>query len=72
MASGEVNLLLRYKIGGESGPRFKGAARIRLDGAGCLTVTDARTGSLETIPLKTIELLSIQSVSAHPRPPVVM
>jgi hypothetical protein len=60
MAPGEVNLLLKYRLRGESDLRVKGAARISVDRTGALTLTDPRTGFLETFPLTAIEVLSIQ------------
>jgi len=60
MESRELNLVLKYRVGGEI--LIKGAASISIDGAGSLTLTDPQTGSPERIPLKAIEVLSIQSL----------
>lgn len=72
MAVRELNLVLKYKFGGQSDILVKGAARISVDGAGSLTLTDPQTGFLETIPLKAIEVLSIQSLPAPSWTPLVV
>lgn len=56
-----MNLMLKFKLGGEDEFRVRGAARIKVDASG-LTLTDAETGATERIPLGTVEVLSIHSL----------
>jgi hypothetical protein len=65
---GKVNLILKYRLSGENHIRVAGATRIALDVMGTLTVTDAQTGEAETIPLGTIEALSIHLLRGIARP----
>jgi hypothetical protein len=67
MAMGQLNLVLRLRIDGETDLRVKAASRIGVDAKDGLTVTDAETGAVETIPLRRIEALSIHSLSSRSR-----
>jgi hypothetical protein len=67
MAMGQLNLVLRLRIGGEADLSVKAASRIRVDTKDGLTVIDAQTGAVETIPLSRIEALSIQWLSHRSR-----
>jgi hypothetical protein len=63
----QSNLVLTFKALGEEHLLVKQAARIKVDGCG-LTLTNARTGKTETIPLENIDIISIQSVRGIPGP----
>jgi hypothetical protein len=63
-----LNLVLMLRRRGKSGTRILRAARISFDPMAGLTVIDYKTDLAETIPLKSIEFLSIISAGGHPRP----
>jgi hypothetical protein len=67
MAMGQLNLVLRLRIDGETDLRVKAASRIGVDAKDGLTVTDAETGAVEKIPFRRIEGLSIHSLSSRSR-----
>lgn len=60
MADG-ANLIVKFRRGNAT-VRTKKAARINLDKQTGLTLTDPRSGFSEVIPLKSIEILAIQSL----------
>ena len=57
-----LNLVLSFKLAGESDCRVRGAARIKVDGHGALTVYDAGSGLAERIDLAELQSLSIRSL----------
>jgi hypothetical protein len=59
-----LNLLLKFKFAGESGSHMRGAARIRIDGQGGLTVYDAAAGAPERISLEQVEAIAIWPIAA--------
>jgi len=67
MATAEANLVLKFRLGGENHVHMRRATRIRLDKQAGLTLTDPRSGFSEMIPLRSVEVLSIQSLSAYAR-----
>lgn len=67
MPTSEANLVLKFRLGGQNSVRVRRAARIRLDKQAGLTLTDPRSGYLEMIPLRSVEVLSIQSLSPYTR-----
>ena len=60
-ATDNVNLVVSFKLAGDSLFRTHGATRIKLDGRGGLTVYDASTGLTEEF-----ELAGLQSLAIHP------
>ncbi len=65
-AMANLQLILKYKIQGESEWHVRGAASISLD-RGALTLREPLTGASETIPLCRVQGLSIQSLPAAGR-----
>ena len=63
MAASGANLIVKFRVGGKASVRTRRAARISLDRQTGLTLTDPRSGFLEVIPLNSIEILAIQSLS---------
>lgn len=63
MPRDNLNLVLSFKLAGESDPRFCGATRIKVDGYGGLTLYDAGSGLTQRIDLANLQSLSIQSPS---------
>jgi hypothetical protein len=61
-----LNLVLKFRVAGESVLRVKGAARIKVDGRGGLMVYDAQSGDAETIDLQSLRAFSIQSLDCFP------
>jgi len=55
-----LNLLLEFKLAGDSRLHVKSATRIKVDGRGDLTLYDACTGTADTLNLNHLELVSIQ------------
>jgi hypothetical protein len=55
------NLVLRFKLAGDSRVHVKGAARIRVDGRGGLMLYNGR-GTAEEIDLRRLQSFSIQTV----------
>jgi hypothetical protein len=60
-ATPNTGLVVSFKLAGDSNRQIYGAARIKVDGQGGLTVYDARNGSAETLRLS-----DIQSFVIHP------
>jgi hypothetical protein len=58
-----LNLVLKFKLAGDGNCHIRGAARIRLDGQGGLTVFDAGGQPAEKIDLTKLQSISIQQVS---------
>jgi len=58
-----VNLILSFKLPGDSACRVRGAARIKIDGRGSLTVYGAENTFPETIDLAELQSFSIHSLS---------
>ena len=58
-----LNLLLKYKLAGDSRIHVKGATRIKVDGRGGLMLYDVNTGAAETINLSQLRSFSIQPFS---------
>jgi hypothetical protein len=55
----KLNLLLKFKLISERRFQVRGAARIKMDCDGLLTVYDAETGVPENIALAEVETISI-------------
>ena len=55
-----LNLILKFKLAGDGQFHVKGAARMKVDGSGGLTVYDSESGCAETI-----DLCSLRSLSIH-------
>lgn len=62
-----VNLFVTFKLAGETQSHLSGAARIEVDGRGCLTVYDAGSGLGHTVRLADLQSLSIQSMGCAGR-----
>jgi len=60
------NLVLRYKIDGDSRVHTRGAVRIRVDGCGSLVVYSAEGGKAEAVNLNSLQLLTIHSIADQP------
>ena len=58
-------LVLKFQKADESELQVRGAARIRMDGRGNLTIYDADSGAAETVQMSQIHQLSIE-----PLPPL--
>ena len=64
-----LNLVLTFKLAGDSRYHVKGAVGLKLDGQGGLSFRDAETGVLERIPLQELKTFRIQPI-AHPLIPL--
>jgi len=62
MATEDVNLFLSFKLAGQSKSSVRGAARIKIDGRGGLTVYSAESGLAERIDLAELQSFSIYSL----------
>jgi hypothetical protein len=58
-----LNLVLKFKLAGDGNCHIRGAARIKVDGQGGLTVYDAGGEPAEKIDLTKLQSMSIQGVS---------
>ena len=58
----DLNLVLKFRMAGDSELRVKSASRIKLDGRGGLVVEDAETNARETIDLRNLTAFNLQSV----------
>jgi hypothetical protein len=56
-----LNLVLRYKLAGDSRFHVRGAGRIKVDGRGDLVLYDPQGA-----PAEAIEVGQLQSLSIHP------
>jgi len=61
-ATENLNLILSFKLVGDRNSHVCGAARIKVDGRGALTIYDAGSGYVEKIALADLQSLSIQSL----------
>ena len=59
---GNLNLVLKFRLSGDSELHVKGVERIKVDGRGGLTFHDAETGAPETIKLQELRSFCLQSV----------
>jgi len=55
-----TNLVLRFKLVGDSDSRVRAAARIMVDQHGSLTIYDAGSGLTEKLPLADLQSISIR------------
>ena len=55
-----LNLVLKFKMAGDGASCIRGAARIKLDGRGGLTLYDAPNAAAEKIDLANLQSLSIR------------
>jgi hypothetical protein len=55
------NLVVMFTVAGDSRLHVKGAARIKLDGRGGLTLYDADNGQVECVTLGCLESLTIRT-----------
>lgn len=58
-----VNLVLSFRLPGDATCRIRGAARIKIDGRGGITVYGAESVMPERIDLTQLQSLSIHSLS---------
>jgi hypothetical protein len=58
-----LNLVLKFKLAGDSELHVKGARRIKVDGHGGLVFQNAETGSVETINLQELRSFCIRPVN---------
>ena len=58
-----TNLVLTFMLSGDSRVHVRGAARIKVDGRGGLTVFDAEKGGTEVVNLGRLRSLTIQSAA---------
>jgi len=58
-----VNLAVSFRLAGERDYRFWGAARIKVDGHGGLTVYAAEEGPAEKFQIADVQSFAIQPVS---------
>lgn len=70
MANRTLNVILKYRVKGESDFRFQGASCIRLDGTGTLALTHPETGSVEKLSLESIDVFAIHSMAGSSRQPL--
>lgn len=56
-------LMLAFKVRGQSGTQVVGLARIRVDGRGALLLYDTNSAAPATIPIETLQSLSIWSTA---------
>jgi hypothetical protein len=63
-----LNLVLKFKVAGDSRLHVKGAARIKVDGRGGLILYDARSGIAETVDLWNLQSFCIQPVAGASQP----
>ncbi|HUI77447.1 MAG TPA: hypothetical protein VLY24_06010 [Bryobacteraceae bacterium] len=56
----KVNLVLKFQMAGKAGCYLRGAARIKVDGRGGLTLYDTDTAVAEKIDLSKLQSLSIR------------
>jgi len=64
-----TNLVLTFTLAGDSRVHVRGAARIKVDGRGGLTLFDAEKGCSELVSLSRLRSLTIQAApvsSAQP------
>ncbi len=61
------NLLLQFKVHGESKLSIERASRIKIDGRGCLLVYEDPTVASKRISLDSIGAFSIQSLENRPK-----
>jgi len=57
-----LNLVLNFKLAGNSDWQIRGASRIRIDGRGSLEFYPAESRQAETIDLTSVRSLSIHAV----------
>jgi len=58
-----TNLVLTFTLAGDSRVHVRGAARIKVDGRGGLTLFDAEKGSSEMVSLRRLRSLTIETGS---------
>jgi hypothetical protein len=64
-----TNLVLTFTLTGDSRVHVRGAARIKVDGRGGLTLFDSEKGCMERVSLERLRTLTIETVpgmSAQP------
>jgi hypothetical protein len=59
------NLVVTFTLAGDSRVHIRGAARIKVDGRGGLTLIDAEKGSSELVSLVCLRSLTIQAVPGN-------
>ena len=67
-----TNLVLTFTLTGDSRVHVKGAARIKVDGRGGLTLFDVEEGRSEIVSLGRLRSLTIESVSGMSAQPAGM
>jgi hypothetical protein len=58
----DLNLVVKYTVAGDSRVHVKGAARIKVDGRGGLTLYDPESGRSEQVELGQLQSLKIQAL----------
>ena len=58
----DLNLVLKFRLAGDSRVQVKGASRIKVDGRGGLLVYDAKGEGVETIALGSLTSFCVQQV----------
>ena len=64
----DLNLVLQFKMAGDTNCRISSAARIKVDGRGGLTFYSPETGSAERIDLADLRWLSIRFLGPPAEP----
>jgi hypothetical protein len=59
----DLNVVLKFRLAGDSRFHIKGAARIRVDGRGGLLFYDVQSGQTERIDVGRLQSLSLLSVN---------
>ena len=62
------NLVVTFTVAGDSRVHVRGAARIKVDGRGGLTLFDSEKGSPELVSLGSIQSFTICSLTSLPVP----
>jgi hypothetical protein len=65
----KLNLVLQYRMAGDTDSSVRGAARIEVDGRGGLTLYDAQTARAEKIDLAELRSLSIRFLACASEAP---
>ena len=63
MNTENLNLVLKFRLAGNSQLHVKAAARIKIDGRGGLVFYDAQSGAMETIELGRLRSFCIQPMA---------
>jgi hypothetical protein len=67
-AEDNINLVLKFRLAGDSRLHVKGAVRMKVDGRGGLTFYDAQSGTTERINLRDLQSFCVQQVLGSDMP----